>query len=190
VLTSDVFESFRAFCEHEGLPPDTVKDRFRSDPRARELLVGLEDGTLPEHEFEVALAEVLGVDGTNLIDRMFAGAGADEEMVETVRRVHGAGVRTGLVSNSWGSRRYDHDQLGELFDAVVISAEVGMRKPTPEIYAIGAERIGVPPEACVFVDDLPFNLKPAAELGMATVLHRGPAETIAELERLLGLSLG
>ncbi len=189
MLTSDVFESFRAFCELEGLPPDTVKDRFRSDPRARELLIGLEDGTLPEHEFEVALAEVLGVDGTDLIDRMFAGAGADDRMVETVRRVHSAGIRTGLVSNSWGSRRYDHDQLGELFDAVVISAEVGMRKPTPEIYAIGAERIGVPPYQCVFVDDLPFNLKPAAELGMATVLHRDTEGTIAELERLLGLSL-
>jgi putative hydrolase of the HAD superfamily len=189
VLTSDVFESFRAFCELEGLPPDTVKDRFRSDPRARELLIGLEDGTLPEREFEVALAEVLGVDGADLIDRMFAGAGADERMVEAVRRVHVAGIPTALISNSWGSRRYDHDQLGELFDAVVISAEVGMRKPTPQIYAIGAERIGIPPDQCVFVDDLPFNLKPAAELGMATVLHRETQETIAELERLLGLSL-
>ena len=64
--------------------------------------------------------------------------------------------------------------LAELFDGVVISGEVGIRKPAPEIYALGAERIGLEPGACVFVDDLPFNLEPAAELGMATVHHRGP----------------
>jgi putative hydrolase of the HAD superfamily len=54
---------------------------------------------------------------------------------------------------------------------------------------MGAERIGLPPSACVFVDDLPGNLKPARELGMATVHHRGAAETVAELERLLGIAL-
>ena len=64
-----------------------------------------------------------------------------------------------------------------------------MRKPSPEIYALGAERIGLEPQACVFVDDLPFNLDPAAELGMATVHHQRAEETIAELERLLGLEL-
>jgi putative hydrolase of the HAD superfamily len=189
VLTSDVFESFRRFCELEGLDPDTVRERFRSDRRARELLVGLESGTLPPREFEVALADVLGVEAADLIDRMFAGARPNERMVEAVRKAHHAGIRTGLVSNSWGSDRYDREQLGQMFDAVVISAEVGMRKPTPEIYAIGAERIGLPPEACVFVDDLPFNLKPAAELGMATVHHTDTRETIAQLEQLLGLPL-
>ena len=189
VLTSNVFDSFRAFCELEGLAPDTVRERFRSDRTARELLIGLETGTLPEEEFEVRLAAVLGVDAEALIDRMFAGAGPDERMVQAVRQVRQGGIRTGLVSNSWGSRRYDHDQLGELFDAIVISAEIGVRKPAPEIYALGAARIGVPPEACVFVDDLPFNLAPAAELGMATVHHLETAQTIAELERLLGLRL-
>jgi HAD superfamily hydrolase (TIGR01509 family) len=64
-----------------------------------------------------------------------------------------------------------------------------MRKPAPEMYATAAERIGVPPTACVYVDDLPFNLTPAAELGMATVHHTDTDATIAELERLLGLSL-
>jgi FMN phosphatase YigB (HAD superfamily) len=64
-----------------------------------------------------------------------------------------------------------------------------MRKPAPEIYALGARSIGLEPEACVFVDDLPFNLAPAAELGMATVHHRAAEETIDELERLLGVSL-
>jgi putative hydrolase of the HAD superfamily len=71
----------------------------------------------------------------------------------------------------------------------VISGEVGIRKPAPEIYRLGAERIGLEPGACVFVDDLPFNLSAAAELGMATVHHLRAEETIGELEHLLGVSL-
>jgi epoxide hydrolase-like predicted phosphatase len=124
-----------------------------------------------------------------LIERLFAGAVVDERMVEVVRRVRAAGVRTGLVSNSWGTGRYPREVLAELFDGVVISGEVGIRKPAPEIYRLGAERIGLEPRACVFVDDLPFNLSPAAELGMATVHHRSAEETTAELERLLGVTL-
>jgi epoxide hydrolase-like predicted phosphatase len=189
VLTSDVFASFRAFCEAEGLAPDTVRDRFRSDRQARELLIGLETGALAEEEFERAFAGLLGVEDRDLIDRMFAGAQPDAAMVAAVLKARRAGVRTGLISNSWGRRRYDHEQLTELFDAIVISADLGMRKPAPEMYATAAERIGVPPTACVYVDDLPFNLTPAAELGMATVHHTDTDATIAELERLLGLSL-
>ena len=189
MLTTDVFASFRAFCEREGLPPDAVRERFAGDRQARELLVGLETGTLPEEEFEHALAEVLDVDSNDLINRMFAGSEPNEVMIEAVRRTRGAGIRTGLISNSWGSRRYDRGQLAELFDGLVISAEVGIRKPSPAIYGIGAERIGVAPDACVFVDDLPFNLKPAAELGMATVHHVETEQTIAELERLLEVQL-
>ena len=76
--------------------------------------------------------------------------------------------------------------LEELFDAWVISSEVGLRKPDPAIYELAAERLGLPPAACVFVDDLPGNLKPARALGMATVLHRGDAEaTLAEVRALL-----
>jgi epoxide hydrolase-like predicted phosphatase len=94
-----------------------------------------------------------------------------------------------LISNSWGTRRYDRGKLAELFDGVVISGEVGMRKPAPEMYELGAQRIGVEPNQCVFVDDLPFNLKPAQELGMATIHHVSAAGTIAELERMLGVAL-
>jgi putative hydrolase of the HAD superfamily len=79
--------------------------------------------------------------------------------------------------------------LGELFDGVVISGDVGMRKPAPEIYRLGAERIGLEPQQCVFVDDLPFNLAPAEELGMATVHHVSAEQTVAELEQLLGVKL-
>ena len=98
-------------------------------------------------------------------------------------------MRTALISNSWGVHRYPHDVFAEIFDGVVISAQEGMRKPAPEMYLLGAQRAGVAPEQCVFVDDLPHNLTPAQELGMATVHHTDPAATVAELERLFGMPL-
>jgi putative hydrolase of the HAD superfamily len=189
VLTSDVFASFRAFCELEQLESDAIANAFRNDAGCRDLLIAFETGRVPEEEFEVQFAPRLGVPAPSLIDRLFTGSLPDEEMIEGVRRARCAGVRTGLVSNSWGTRRYPRELLDELFDGVVISGEVGIRKPSPEIYALGAERIGVDPAACVFVDDIPFNLSPAAELGMATVHHRDAGHTIPELERLLGVEL-
>jgi putative hydrolase of the HAD superfamily len=189
VMTTNLFDSFRAFCEQEGLSPDAVGDRFRSDPASRELLIGLETGTLPEEDFEPRFATILGVSPDGLIDRMFAGGGPDEAMQAAVRRARETGVRTGLISNSWGTRRYDRELLAELFDGIVISGEAGIRKPAREIYELGARAVGLEPAACVFVDDLPFNLKPAAALGMATVHHVEADQTIAELERLLSVQL-
>ena len=113
----------------------------------------------------------------------------DPAMVEAVAAARRAGVRTGLLSNSWGEDRYDRSRFGDLFDTLVISGEVGIRKPDPAIYALACERLERAPERCVFVDDLPGNLKPARALGMATVLHRDAASTLAELEPLLGVSL-
>jgi len=189
VLTTDLFASFRAFCELEGLEPDAVRQIFREDATCREMLIAFETGALPEEEFETQFAPHLGVDSSGLIDRLFAGSVPDKQMLDAVRRARGGGIRTGLVSNSWGTRRYPREEFGELFDGVVISGEVGIRKPAPEIYRLGAERIGLEPSACVFVDDLPFNLTPAAELGMATVHHQRADETIGELEHLLGVGL-
>jgi putative hydrolase of the HAD superfamily len=189
VLTSDLFASFRSFCELEGLEPDLVVRRFREDRECRQLLIGLEEGRLAEEEFEPQFATMLGVSPEKLIERLFAGSDPDEDMLATIARARAAGIRTGLISNSWGTRRYDRQQLAELFDGVVISGEVGMRKPAPEIYELGARSIEVEPAACVFVDDLPFNLDPARQLGMATVHHTKASRTIDELECLLGVAL-
>ena len=189
VLTTNLFDSFRSFCKLEGLEPETVGRRFRDDAACRALLIDLETGKLDEEQFEPQFAAYLGVSAPDLIDRMFAGSGPDAEMLAAVATARAAGIRTGLISNSWGTRRYDRAQLAELFDGVVISGEVGIRKPAPEIYELGSQAIGVESEECVFVDDLPFNLKPAAELGMATVHHTAAPDTIGELERLLGVSL-
>jgi putative hydrolase of the HAD superfamily len=189
VLTSSLFESFSAFCKLEGLAPETIGRRFREDRECRELLIGLETGKLAEEEFELQLGALLEVSAPGLIDRLFAGSGPDEAMLDAVLRARRAGIRTGLVSNSWGTRRYDRKRLSELFDGIVISGEVGMRKPAPQMYELGAQRIGLEPHACVFVDDLPFNLGPAAELGMGTVHHVSTEQTIDELERLLEVGL-
>lgn len=189
VLTTNVFGSFDAFCEREGLEAGVVRHAFVNDDRAREALIGLELGTLPEPEFEARMAGVLGVDATNLIERLMGGAGPDCEMLGVVRRARDCGIATGLISNSWGATRYDADLLGELFDGVVISATVGVRKPAREIYEIGARSLHLQPKECVFVDDLRGNLKPARALGMTTLHHVDAATTIAQLSDIFGIDL-
>ena len=189
VLTTNLFTSFRDFCVKVGIDPQTLRDRFSSDPTFRELLIALEKGELQEGEFEQQLAPLLGAEPDGLIDGLFAGGHPDEPMVEAVRRARAGGIRTALVSNSWGVHRYPHDLFDELFDGVVISGEEGTRKPAKRMYELGAERAGIAAEQCVFVDDLPFNLTPAEELGMATVHHTSAEQSIAQLERILGLPL-
>jgi epoxide hydrolase-like predicted phosphatase len=120
---------------------------------------------------------------------MFAGTGPDLEMLAAVKAARDGGILTGLISNSWGLDRYPQEVMDDLFDGVVISGVVGIRKPAPEIYAMGAEAIGLAPSQCVFVDDLGFNLKPAEELGMATILHTDAPTTISQLQELLGVRL-
>lgn len=190
VLTSNVFDSFRQFCAKEGLAEDAFVTLFRSNPEARVELRRVETGEIEEAEFSQRLAGMLGVAvHEGLVDRLFAGMRPDLPMVDAVRRAKAAGVRTGLVSNSLGEGRYDRSQFPELFDGVVISGEVGMQKPQPEIYALGAERAGLPASECVFVDDLRENCEGADAVGMAAVLHRGAETTLPRLEELLGVSL-
>jgi putative hydrolase of the HAD superfamily len=189
VLTTNVFGSFDVFCEREGLEAGVVRHAFVHDDRARDALIGLELGTLAEPDFEVRMAGVLGVDAANLIERLMGAAGPDLDMLEAVRRARNHGIATGLISNSWGESRYDADLLHELFDGVVISATVGIRKPAPEIYEIGAQSLHLRPSECVFVDDLRGNLKPARALGMTTVHHVDAATTIAQLSDIFGIDL-
>ncbi len=193
VLTTNVFAAFAGFCDREGLDRDHVRRAFRDDDTARGLLFELELGRLAEDEFERRFAAALGLGeeaAEGLIDRLWADLGPDEEMIEAVAAARGEGIRTGLVSNSWGhALKYEDDLMERLFDATVISHLVGLRKPDEEMYALAARRIGVEPAGCVFVDDLPGNLKPARAMGMATVHHTTAAETIAALEELLGVSL-
>jgi putative hydrolase of the HAD superfamily len=190
VLTTNVFDSFKQFCVREGLDPGTVKRLFREDPKALGELRRLERGETGEEEFSERFGPMLGVsDSEGLVDRLFAGMGPDEPMIEAVKAAKRSGVRTGLISNSWGHGRYDRDAFPEMFDGVVISGEVGLHKPEPAIFHLGAEKLGLAPEECVFVDDLKENCDGAAAVGMTPILHRGADTTLPELERLLGLRL-
>jgi epoxide hydrolase-like predicted phosphatase len=190
VLTTNVFQSFRAFCEDEGLDPEAFLDLFRSDGGARADLRRVEVGELSEDEFAARIGARLGLaESAGLVDRLFARIEPDGAMLAAVKRARDSGIKTGLVSNSMGSGRYDRDAFPELFDGVVISGEVGVHKPQPEIFRLGAERVGLPPEECVFVDDLRENCAGAEAVGMTAVLHRGADSTLPELERLLGVEL-
>ena len=111
-------------------------------------------------------------------------------MVQVVRDIRQGGLKTGLISNSWSTDHYDRELLMELFDVTVISAEVHLHKPQPEIYRLAAERLGVKPERCVFVDDLRENCAGAEAVGMTTILHRDAADTVARLDQLLGIAVG
>jgi putative hydrolase of the HAD superfamily len=189
VLTTNLFTSFHAYCVAAEIDPKKLMGRFKVDPAARELLIELETGKLSEADFERRFAKLLEVEPDGLVDGLFAGVQPDVAMVEAVRRARQAGIKTALVSNSWGVHRYPHDMFDELFDGVVISGEEGIRKPARRMYELGAERAGVAPEACVYVDDLDFNLTPALEMGMAAVHHTSAEKSIPELEALLGVPL-
>jgi len=158
VLTTPVWDSFAAFCRTEGLEPDTVKDLFRSDPVALQDLRKLEIGEMTEYDFEQVFGKRLGLaDPDGLIVSMFAGMEPEPAMVEAVRDIRRGGFKTALVSNSWSTDHYDRELLTELFDTSVISGEVRMHKPQPEIYRLAADRLEVTVEECLFVDDLQEN---------------------------------
>ena len=189
MLTTSIWPAFQQFCEAEGLEPDAVRELFRGDAEALRLLRDLETGELDEGEFEPRFGALLGVAETEgLITRLFAGLAPDERMVGAVRAARSAGVRTGLISNSWGLGIYDRAPV-DLFDATVISGEVGLHKPQPEIYLLACERLAVEPGDAVFVDDLRENCAGAEAVGMQAVLHRDAEETVGRLEDLLGVEL-
>lgn len=197
VLTTPLQDSFVTFAEALGIElQDLVRVALKAytgdtDP----LVVGFETGEIGEDEFAIGFAQRLAqetgvqVDPERLVERMFGGMRLEEGMFDALAAAKRAGFKTGLLSNSWGLAGYPRERLAEVMDVVVISAEVGMRKPDPEIFTFTTAKLGVAPEACVFVDDHPGHLKAAQEAGMTTVLHREPAQSIAELEDLLGVGL-
>src|ERR1700752_5111063 len=120
VLTTNLFESFKDFCVRAGVEPQKLRESFGANPEFRDLLIALEKGEIGEDVFEARLAPLLGVDPAGLIDGLFAGVRADEEMLDAVRLARAAGVRTGLIANSWGVHRYPRELFEDLFDGIVI----------------------------------------------------------------------
>ena len=199
MLTSSLREAFIAFCEREGTDYEHVKDAIRpayrdADPES--LVARFETGRLETKHFEQELAAALSkgldkpISSEGLITRMLQDLQLDRQMIAAVRAARQAGIKTALLSNSWGVEYYPHDLLEKLFDEIVISGQVGLRKPHPDIFHMAIERIGLPAEECLFVDDLRHNIEAAEAIGLRGVLHEKAPETIAELEKLLGVTLG
>lgn len=202
VLTSPLDSAIAGWLDGEGIERDSYVRAMRDfrDPELIALndfdpIAALEKGELRVEHFEELLAAKINeyaesdVPADGLLGRMFAGFAGEPTMVNVVRRAKSAGLKTALLSNSWGND-YLRDDWDVIFDAVVISGEVGMRKPEPEIYLHTLELLDTPAAAAVFVDDLAPNVRGAAEVGIIGVHHRTYAETRAELEALFGMDLG
>jgi len=201
VLTNPLPEFMAGWVKADGIDPDRFAELMRRwlGPGAdRNPVHDLETGRISAAEFERLLAAELlertpaqpgAADrAAGMLTRMFSGMRVESSMIDVVRTVRAAGVRTGLLSNSWGLD-YERDGWDALFDAVVISGEVGLRKPDPAIYALASERLGLPPEQIVFIDDLRPNVQAAAAAGMVGVQHVDLQTTVSELEILFETSL-
>ena len=175
-----------------GLAPDEALRVLATHEGARAALSEHETGRLDDEGFEDAFAAALVeaggiVEPRGLLAALATHMDLDEPMIELVRQARAAGVPVALVSNSLGRDCYARVDLDELFDVTVISAQVGVRKPSREIYRIACERLGVDPTECVLVDDLEHNLVGAARLGIRGVLHRTADETVPRIREVLSL---
>ncbi|WP_375001654.1 HAD family hydrolase [Aeromicrobium sp. CTD01-1L150] len=193
VLTSSLFDAFeqlgRSLGDDAGLPLRVLA----TDPEAAALLVQHEEGRIEQEEFERGYADRLAAHGLvteadGLVDRLQAGLRPDPAMLALVEELRTQGRPVALVSNALGRDCYAGYDLAAMFDEVVVSSEVGIRKPSRRIYRIACDRLGVPPERAVMIDDLQHNLDGAARIGIAGVLHTDADTTRRGLEDLLAPS--
>jgi epoxide hydrolase-like predicted phosphatase len=201
VLTGDMRASVRRWAQADGIDLDAyvgiMRDWF-GEPVGMEARLNpihaLERGEMTVPDFERLLAAELDRrtgrehPAEGLLGRMFSAFEHAEDMNGLVRRAHDAGLRTALLSNSWGND-YPRDGWDEMFDVVVISGEVGMRKPEARIFEHTLELLGLPAHECVFVDDMAHNVAAAAAVGLVGVHHTDYATTLQELEAVLGVPL-
>ena len=155
----------------------------------------LERGECTVEEFERLLASRIArrngvqIVAEGLLTRMFAGSTMALPMQAAVQAIRAAGLSTALLSNSWGMADYPRHLFPGMFDVVVISGEVGMRKPEERIFRHAAGLLGLDPAECVFIDDIEVNTKAAEAIGMTAILHHDPVATLTHLGELLGLAL-
>ena len=200
VVTTSPFDGFASYEVEANLPPNTIRRINATDPdtnawarfERRELSLNkfctLFEAEAREQGFTVDARRVIaGLDGE-----------LRPEMVEAIRR-SSVVYRTALLTNNivplaeheagnptdW----LEMSAVVDLFEVVIESSLVGCRKPELAFYTIACERLGVAPEACVFLDDLGINLKPARDMGMTTIKVGDPVLAIAELEAILGMAL-
>lgn len=199
VLTSSPFEAFSRFETERGLPVDIIR-RTNAANHLENAWARFERAEVNIETFDhlfaaesLALgAEIRGRDVLPLLQ-----GDLRPEMVEALKRIK-AQFKTGCITNnlpanaigSMTGRSLYIAEVMVLFDHVIESAKIGLRKPDPRIYQLMVETLKVDPRNCVYLDDLGVNLKPARELGMTTVKVTSGAQAIAELEAATGLKLG
>ena len=197
VLTSPLLGAFERFndtldvsAEDFGRAMALVRQHYGEHP-----LYALERGEITEREFldqlEGALRELLGrdVDLSTMAGALMRNLHPNEELFAYYRALHARGLRLGILTNNvreWEPLWRAKLPIDEIFDDVVDSAFVGMRKPEPEIYALALSRLGVEAGDCAFVDDLQVNVDAARELGFHAVRFRDTAQVVAEIDALLG----
>jgi putative hydrolase of the HAD superfamily len=198
VLTSSPFEAFSRFESERGLPADIIR-RTNAANHLENAWAKFERAEVDIETFDrlfaaesLALgAEVRGRDVLPLL-----AGDLRPEMVEALRRIK-TKFKTGCITNnlpanaigSAGGRTLYIAEVMALFDHVIESAKIGLRKPDPKIYHLMVEALGVDPKACIYLDDLGVNLKPAREMGMTTIKVVGAKQALAELEAATGLAL-
>jgi len=193
VLTTPTRASIEAWTRREGIDPHSFSEVLkawlsRSAPPGNPLHQ-LEIGGLELAGFNAALTPRLRMaDGGPVAEAdhlggIFATMAPEPAMIALVEDLRARDIRLALVSNSWGNH-YPEDVL-RLFDVVVISSEVGLRKPQREIYALALERLGLAPHESILVDDGAPNIEAGERLGITGVLHVHPATTLEALARLV-----
>lgn len=197
VLTTPLMHAFAALQDLKGIP---LEQFGKGMARAAELAGGvqplfeLEKGTITEREFTAQLsagvADVLGrpVDFDGFGDAFFAALHPNDELIAYMRELRGRGYRMAILTNNvreWEPLWRAMLPIDEIFELVVDSAFVGMRKPDPAIYELLLSRLGLPAETTVFVDDLQVNCEAAGALGMNAVQFVSTEQTIADVEKAL-----
>jgi putative hydrolase of the HAD superfamily len=197
VLTSPLLGSFNRFQDKAGVPLETlglamqrVTERTGENP-----IFGMERGETSEADFLAAIGAEIeaelgrGVPMEAFAEHFFASLDVNEPMVAWLRRARDEhGLRLALLTNNvreWEPRWRAMLPVDELFEVVVDSSRVGLRKPDPRIYELTLERLGLPAEACLFVDDIEHNIDAARALGLRAVWFQDTEQAIAELEAQL-----
>jgi epoxide hydrolase-like predicted phosphatase len=199
VLTTSLTDAALNWMRVDGLDPVGTReffqglvDQYRTTEEGP--VHGLEVGSWTPARFEAHIAAELAAAGLGtvaaegLLFRMFGSFRVLPEMTGAVATLRAAGIRTALLSNSFGLE-YDRTDWPRLFDVAVISHEVRLRKPTPAIFELTCEQLGVKPADVVFVDDLEPNVLAARALGMEGVQHAEATDTLARLTEVFGIDL-
>jgi putative hydrolase of the HAD superfamily len=198
VLTTSPFEAFAKFETERGLPADIIR-RVNAANHLENAWAKFERAEVDIEAFDTLFAAeslALGAEirGKDVLPLLYGEL--RPEMIEALRRVK-AKYKTGCITNnlpansigSQGGRALYVAEVMALFDHVIESAKIGLRKPDPRIYRMMTESLDVDPKACVYLDDLGVNLKPAREMGMTTIKVLNGPQAIAEIEAMTGLML-